>query len=406
MREFVACDLCGADDGEVVYRHHSARIQNRVCRRCGLAYLSPRPSERDQRAFYERYEQAYPSEYLTRPGNPFEVAAAERADFAAAWVSGKKRVLEFGSGYGHFVAAMEKRGHRVSGLEASELQVEVARGTGLAALKQGCIESVDSEAPFDLICSFHVLEHLRSPLAALRRAAQNLRDDGLLLLDVPDATRLPATAIEHFYIASGQHLYAFTPAILAALLRQAGFSLLHLAHQPMGLMHPSNLRAVARKASGAERFYTGVASNQVCEAMSTMRSHHRRLESLGRRVEERLRSWQRASLRAALYGGGFHTLGLLDLCPSGSARIACVIDDDPGKWTTSVAGVPVRGPQAFCDGSVDAVLVSSLASEREMAARARAKNPGLEVATVYGEQPLPVARKRLYFSERRSSAAS
>lgn len=406
MREFVACDLCSADDGEIVYRHHSGRIQNRVCRRCGLAYLSPRPGEADQRRFYERYEQAYPSEYLTRPGNPFQVAAEERADFVTDWLTGTARVLEFGSGYGHFVGAMARRGHQVRGLEASRLQVEVARGAGLATLEEGCIESSVTEASLDLICSFHVLEHLRSPLAALRRAAAHLRDGGLLLLDVPDATRLPATAIEHFYIASGQHLYAFTPAILAALLRSAGFSVLHLAHQPMGLMHPSNLRAVARKSSDAEREYRGVAANQVCEAMSTMRSHHRRLESLGRRVEERLRTWHRDSRRAALYGGGFHTLGLLDLCPSGSARVACIIDDDPTKWKTTVAGVPVRGPQAFCDGSVDAVLVSSLASEREMAARARAKNPRLEVATVYGEQPLPVARKRLYFSVARSPAAS
>lgn len=176
----------------------------------------------------------------------------------------------------------------------------------------------------------------------------------------------------------------------------------------MGLMHPSNLRAVARKTHAAPPRTPRIAASQVCEAISSMRSHHRMLKALGYRVEEKLRRWHNAGMRAAIYGGGFHTLGLLDLCESGSARITCLVDDDSDKWTTQVAGLPVRGPQAFDDGSVDAVLVSSLASEASMAARVRERAPALEVTSVYGERPLPLAQSRLYFqqAERRQSRSA
>ncbi len=399
MPELCVCNLCGSDDTEVVFHHRSGRIANRVCRRCGLAYLSPRPSAEETQALYREYEQAYPADYLRDPTSPFAVAARERANFVTRWVAGPARVLEFGSGYGHFVAALSERGARVQGIEPSLPQVNLARELG-RAVEQGEVGDLERGAGFDLACSFHVLEHLRDPLAALRQVWSALAEKGLLILDVPDATRLPVTAIEHFYIATGQHLYAFTPAVLRAMLSCAGFELVHLAHHPMGLMHPSNLRAVARKSHAEGGDVPQVAASHVCEALSCMRSHHRRLEALGYRVEERLRAWHHDGRRAALYGGGFHTLGLLDLREGGSARLSCLVDDDASKWTTQVAGLPVRSPEAFRDGSLDAVLVSSLASEEPMARRVRELAPELEVATVYGERPLPMGRSRLYFQSR------
>lgn len=399
MPELCVCNLCGSDDAEVVFHHRSGRIAHRVCRRCGLAYLSPRPSATETETLYREYEQAYPVDTLRDPTSPFAVAARDRANFVTRWVSGPARVIEFGSGYGHFVAALAERGARIRGLEPSGPQVALARELG-REVEQGEVADLERGAGYDLACSFHVLEHLPDPLASLRGVWSALAEKGLLILDVPDATRLPVTAIEHFYIATGQHLYAFTPAVLRALLACAGFELLHLAHHPMGLMHPSNLRAVARKSHGEGGDVPQVGASHVSEALCCLRSHHRRLEALGYRVEERLRAWHHRGLRAALYGGGFHTLGLLDLCEAGSARLTCLVDDDASKWTTQVAGLPVRSPEAFSDGSLDAVLVSSLASEGMMARRVREVAPGLEVATVYGERPLPLGRSRLYFQSR------
>ena len=289
MPERCRCNLCGSDDAEVVFLHRNGRIANQVCRRCGLAYLSPRPTAEETDALYRAYEQAYPEDYLNDPASPFAHAARERANFVTRWIAGPAQAVEFGSGYGHFVAALSARGACVRGLEPSEPQVRLARELG-RPVERGGVEVLQAGDALDLVCSFHVLEHLRDPLDALQRVWRALGQKGLLILDVPDATRLPVTAIEHFYIATGQHLYAFTPAVLRALLERAGFELLHLAHHPMGLMHPSNLRAVARKCHSEGREAPQVSASHVSEAITCMRSHHRRLQALGYRVEERLRA--------------------------------------------------------------------------------------------------------------------
>lgn len=382
MAETISCAQCGADDFETVYQHRAGLVANGACRRCGLGYLSPRPSASDTDRLYAGYRQAYPDEFLAAPESPFAQAAAARASFAARWVRPGARVLEVGCGYGHFVAAGTAAGYRVEGIEPSGHQVRFARDRlGLLGIVQGTIDDLPTDGSFDVVAMFHVLEHLRDPQEAIVRLAQAVRPGGLVWLDVPHALRLPCDAIEHLYVAAGHHLYSFTPRVLAAMAARAGLESLHLSHDPLPAVYRANLRLLARQIDGEPV----VPPSRPRETIESLARHHRRLEALGARVAAQLESWHAAGRRVALYGAGFHTLGLLDLCGAGAREIDCVIDDDAGKHGTLLAGLPVVGQGALSDRKIDAVLVSSLAAEPAIVERLnRVVSPGCEVAGVYG----------------------
>jgi hypothetical protein len=74
---------------------------------------------------------------------------------------------------------------------------------------------------FDLIVSWHVVEHLRDPFGALRRMHELLLPHGLLHLAVPDMAEPHKTPLGLFHFA---HLHGFTHETLEMMAAKAGFS--------------------------------------------------------------------------------------------------------------------------------------------------------------------------------------
>src|SRR5688572_21871280 len=97
-------------------------------------------------------------------------------------VGGSKRVLDVGCATGYLAKALVERGCTVSGLEFDAQAAEEAR-SHLDRLVVGDLETMDlaeafGDERFDVIVFGDVLEHLRDPLAALRKAEALLADRG------------------------------------------------------------------------------------------------------------------------------------------------------------------------------------------------------------------------------------
>ncbi|HEX5392718.1 MAG TPA: class I SAM-dependent methyltransferase [Rhodocyclaceae bacterium] len=75
------------------------------------------------------------------------------------------------------------------------------------------------EQPFDLILSFHVLEHIDQGLEELRQWRRLLKPEGHLLLEVPNGAGHQLLMRD----AHPEHAHQFSPASLALLAQRAGF---------------------------------------------------------------------------------------------------------------------------------------------------------------------------------------
>lgn len=154
----------------------------------------------------------------------FQQKNAERAVAVAQLLTpGVRRILEVGCAEGALGQAI-KAAHDAAyeGIELSQ-DANQAREV-LDHVFQAPAAMVEA-APYDLIVSFHVLEHiaeLESELQAWRRL---LAPGGRLLVEVPHRSGYPLLDSD----CNPEHLHQFTCASLAMLLASQGFSCHHLS---------------------------------------------------------------------------------------------------------------------------------------------------------------------------------
>ena len=154
----------------------------------------------------------------------------------AALVGQAKRVLDVGCSTGYLARILKGNANSVSGVEIDEQAAEQAR-PALDKLVLGDVEAMDfvesfGEGAFDVVVFADVLEHLRDPVAVLRRAAGLLAPGGSVVISIPNvahgAVRLSLLEGRFEYRPLGllddTHLRFFTRSSLEAMLGAAGFS--------------------------------------------------------------------------------------------------------------------------------------------------------------------------------------
>lgn len=97
------------------------------------------------------------------------------------------KVLDVGAADGYLGAILKERGHQVVGVEQDPGRAAAAR-VHYHQFHAADIEAFEFpyQGEFDFILFADVLEHLRDPAAVLRRALPCLKDDGEIIISVPN----------------------------------------------------------------------------------------------------------------------------------------------------------------------------------------------------------------------------
>ena len=102
-----------------------------------------------------------------------------------------KTALDVGCGAGLLCEPLARLGAKVTGIDASEDVIAIAREHAAAmrlAIDYRAGDIQDLEGQYDLITSLEVIEHVAEPAAFLRALAKRLAPGGLLILSTPNAT--------------------------------------------------------------------------------------------------------------------------------------------------------------------------------------------------------------------------
>ena len=236
--ETVNCNLCGANDSELVLegRDRLYGIEGTFplvrCRHCGLIYLNPRPGPDDMARYYPSDYIAYynaiedePS-FLRRLDRRYGLHKRCREVIRRA--GGPGRLLDVGCATGVFLEGMRQRGWTVAGVELNAEAARYARErSGLEVFVGELEEAGYPDASFDVVTLWDVLEHVRDPRETLEEIARILRAGGLLVLSLPNPDCLEARLFGPYWAGWDvpRHLYIFSRSVLEQLLAETGFQI-------------------------------------------------------------------------------------------------------------------------------------------------------------------------------------
>jgi len=240
----VRCDLCGADNYELVYKTYEGdlgaleenyRISEhggvqavRIvrCRKCGLIYANPRP-----RADFlaDNYRAMVDQDYLEQEVGRRLAARLVLKKLRRSQRRGR-RLLDIGCAAGFLLDEARRDGWEVTGVELSEWAVRFARERLLLTdVRQGMLQDADlAPNSFDAVVMSDTIEHLFSPREVLNAVRRLLKPTGVLCLNTPDIESWVSRLLKaRWWGVKQSHLYYFTRRTMRRLLRETGYVPVH-----------------------------------------------------------------------------------------------------------------------------------------------------------------------------------
>jgi SAM-dependent methyltransferase len=292
--EPVPCPLCGGRDVATLawLRDVALGVPGTFslarCRDCGLLHQNPRVRD-------DQLERAYPDDYpphtrdadmprmLSRAGpavrwvlarslgyRHLDASDAALADRARAqlwrrkirenfppWL-GEGRLLDVGCANGRFLNQMKIVGWRVAGIEIDPVAASKAKMVTPDVFVGDPVDAPFAPGAFDVVTSFHVVEHLTRPVAALARMIEWLAPNGLLIVEVPNAGGAGGRLFGRYWsgLDFPRHLVHFTPATMTAMVERARGRVTAASHRTKPRYLTRSLRHWLRDQPGARHRLT------------------------------------------------------------------------------------------------------------------------------------------------------
>jgi 2-polyprenyl-3-methyl-5-hydroxy-6-metoxy-1,4-benzoquinol methylase len=222
------CYLCGFT--EFNKRAGSVRDKPELeifeCASCGLVFLSS--FDHIKNGFYEDSKMHDSQEMLDIQASLHETAWDDerRFQYLNAELT-NRRLLDFGFGAGGFLLRAREIAAIAHGVEPETRLRDYYQRRGFTVFQNlSDIPKNIQGGGYDIITMFHVLEHIPDPRSILIELSNKLKDDGQLIIEVPNASDvlLELYQCEKFscFTYWSCHLYLFTRRTLSELANQAG----------------------------------------------------------------------------------------------------------------------------------------------------------------------------------------
>lgn len=251
-----------------------------------------------------------------------------------------ERVLDFGGGNNPFVGLIPGSERWISDIVISD----EARAECDVAVEGDFASGEFPAKAFALVTAFHTLEHIPDPGRAVRKMAEIVAPDGIVMVEVPNAPAY-VTALPH-YAFFHQHQSYFTRATLDLMMQTNGFEPVACLREDIVLLcayRPAEKRTRPIMAPERGRDLCTLRNDLVAELDARMR------EEIGDRK------------RFAVYGAGGSTTLLLCVFPWIRDRLRAVYDralDKHGRFIPGT-GVRVEAPEAMAASTADCLIFLS-----------------------------------------------
>jgi 2-polyprenyl-3-methyl-5-hydroxy-6-metoxy-1,4-benzoquinol methylase len=203
--------------------HGLSEMELRRCRKCSISFFVPDvlTGSGEMYARLEKISYYYPT---------------RRWEYGAAIedMRGRKRILEIGSGSGHFITmAKAEAGLSIEGLEQNRAAIRTAVENGLV-VHEGSVEEVAKgyHQTFDAICSFQVIEHVPRLGQFINHCCSMLKPGGLFIAAMPNQRSYVRRMVNPLDMPP-HHMTRWTRAPILQIQNYFPLKLLRTAYEPL-----------------------------------------------------------------------------------------------------------------------------------------------------------------------------
>jgi SAM-dependent methyltransferase len=282
-----SCDVCGNDDLEEVWAWESLaatkshlynwKIRNVVCPDCGFLFVSPCPTQNSLLDYYGDSFEAW-------KGQPVDFSTENRIELLKQNIPQKENLtfVEIGGN------SNDEFKSAISGIVDSYSNVEVNMSVTTE------FRSIDNmnQGSADILAAYFVLEHVSDSVKFLETCAQVMKEDGILIIEVPNLYFYPH---DQAALSWWEHTSHFSPSTLCAVAAKTGLHLKDLSYDLCS--RPFGFAAVFTKKqseSNNQPAYDGergkceylVAKSSMLEGLKPILKHAKQLVEVRNRIQE------------------------------------------------------------------------------------------------------------------------
>ena len=271
MDRTTICPICDCHQFALLYSLDQGALV--TCQECSLVSFFPVPSAEEVQAFYDNsYHESYSQSPMVESSfavDRYETLTQMLEIYQPTLCQNPQgSLLDVGCGTGDFLKVAQQAGWLVTGTEICQDAVDRAVSKVGDCIRQGDITALTlPPASYNLITSYHVIEHLLNPMEQLQQCYRLLAPNGVFFVETPNIKSLGAQirGAKWSHIIPPEHLLYFSPASLKYALHKAGFEQVQVfTSAPKTIVStqrwPAPLQSLARQVYNlAPRFQMGAA---------------------------------------------------------------------------------------------------------------------------------------------------
>lgn len=198
------------------------------CVKCHLVSLFPHPMQEEILDLYKNYDSKkdrFKYESIRR-----KKVYPDKLTKLKKYAKGP-RLLDIGAGLGTFAFMATQEGFDVTAIELSHEQCKRAKNEyGMDLLNHNIFDIKNDIGRFDIVHLHHVMEHLTSPSRMFDIIEKLLKDNGILLIEVPyqlNRIQDPFKKLKTIgSILNFEHMFFFSPKTMKNYVKMKGFEII------------------------------------------------------------------------------------------------------------------------------------------------------------------------------------
>ena len=232
----VDCPTClNKHNGKIIFTKYG--FTHIECQKCSTLYVSPRPSEQKLFEYYDKYEAPnFWTQLLIETNNERKyLQHLPRVKILKQIINEDKNkkelFVDLGAGNGNFSKAIQEANifNKVIATDISNDCIKSCQKLGLETKK--CTIDEFLKSSIDCITFNDLMEHVFSPFEFLSTCFEKLREDGILMLSIPNGQGFDFKVLKDKTenITPPEHIQYFNPESIQILLEKIGFKIINIS---------------------------------------------------------------------------------------------------------------------------------------------------------------------------------